>query len=241
MLDYAGQAVRQVKLLVQYIAERFKKQLSSYRIKHILQQAGYRWKRMRKSLKKKRNEEDFHFFKQELALLHEEERKGELDVVYFDETGISLTPVVPYAWQKKKQVYELPSLPSKNLTVLGFMNLKSQCQSYLVEGAANSRVVAACIEDFSKEIKKKTVVILDQASIHQNKEIQKKKKQWQEKGLFLQFLPPYCPELNKIEILWKHLKYYWLDLQAYQDLENFQKSLVEVLKNIGTKYHINFT
>lgn len=235
-----GQAVRQVKLLVEYVAVHFKKQLSSWTIKRLLKQAGYRWKRMRKSLKQKRDEQAFLFFKEELRLLHEEEAKGALEVIYFDETGLSLTPVVPYGWQKKNEVYELPSVRSQNLTVLGFMNSKSQCYSFLVEGAANSQIVAACIDEYAKEIKKKTVLILDQASIHQNRLVQQRKKEWQRKGLFLQFLPPYCPELNKIEILWKHLKYYWIDLQAYQSFDDLEKNLIEVLLNIGKKYRITF-
>jgi transposase len=28
--------------------------------------------------------------------------------------------------------------------------------------------------------------------------------------LILKYLPPYSPELNLIEILWRHIKYRWL-------------------------------
>jgi hypothetical protein len=28
-------------------------------------------------------------------------------------------------------------------------------------------------------------------------------------GLYLYYLPPYSPELNRIEILWKHAKHFW--------------------------------
>lgn len=93
------------------------------------------------------------------------------------------------------------------------------------------------MEEFAKGIKKKTVLILDQASIHQNRLIQQRKMEWQKKDLFLQLLPPYCPELNKDEVLWKHLKYYRMDLKPYQSLEDLEKYLVEVLQNMGKKYY----
>ena len=30
---------------------------------------------------------------------------------------------------------------------------------------------------------------------------------WLAKGVGVHFLPPYCPELNQIEILWRKIKY----------------------------------
>ena len=107
-------------------------------------------------------------------------------------------------------------------------------------GAADSEIVIACMDDFAGQITKKTVVILDRASIHTSSKMQQKAKQWQKQGLYLQFLPAYCPELNLIEILWKHVKYYWLDLSAYQYMDILREMLTEILKNIGSKYHITF-
>ena len=53
---HVGQAVRQIKRLVEYVREVFGKQVSIWTIKRILKAAGYRWKRMRRSLKQKRDE-----------------------------------------------------------------------------------------------------------------------------------------------------------------------------------------
>jgi hypothetical protein len=33
--------------------------------------------------------------------------------------------------------------------------------------------------------------------------------------LIIKYLPPYSPELNLIEILWRFMKYYWLPFSAY--------------------------
>lgn len=240
MLAYVNQATRQVKHLVVYVAEQFGKQVSVWTIKRILKAAGYRYKRMRRSLRSKQDTVLFDFFQQELHELHAMEVNGELEVYYFDEAGVNLTPAIPYAWQPKNSRYELPSERSQNLTILGFMNRQCHCHSFLFEGAANGKVVAVCMDAFAEQITKKTIVVLDQASIHTSKHIQQKIPEWQQKGLYLQFIPSYCPELNLIEILWKFIKYYWLDLTAYQSIVALKESLVEVLGNIGTKYQIKF-
>jgi len=56
----------------------------------------------------------------------------------------------------------------------------------------------------------------------------------------LHFLPPYSPELNLIEILWRKLKYEWLPLDAYQSYGHLKKWLLEILDNVGEKFQITF-
>lgn len=107
-------------------------------------------------------------------------------------------------------------------------------------GAADSEVVTACMNEFAGQITKKTVVILDRASIYTSKKMQQRAKQWQKQGLYLQFLPAYCPELNLIEILWKHVKYYWLAVSAYHNMTSLKDQLTKVLEDIGSNYRVSF-
>jgi transposase len=53
------------------------------------------------------------------------------------------------------------------------------------------------------------IVLLDNANIHRGAAMELKREQWQQSGLYLYYLPPYSPELNRIEILWKQAKYFW--------------------------------
>ena len=57
----------------------------------------------------------------------------------------------------------------------------------------------------------------------------------------MQFIPAYCPELNYIEILWKHIKYHWLKIDAYKNIETLTLELDKILNQIGDKYRITFT
>ncbi|KJR40052.1 transposase, partial [Candidatus Magnetoovum chiemensis] len=103
-----------------------------------------------------------------------------------------------------------------------------------------TETVIACIDDFSKCLKKKTVLVIDNASVHTSKAIKAKIPQWQEKGLELFYLPTYSPELNLIEILWRFMKYEWIEFYAYKSWENLIEYVENVLRNFGEKYIINY-
>lgn len=195
---------------------------------------------MRHSLRDKRNELDFRYFQEELKELESLETQGEIDLFYFDETGINLTPSIPYAWIPKGTRSLLPCNKSENMTILGFMNRQNSLYSYAFEGAANSEIVIQCMDDFCDQITKKTIVVLDNATIHTSNLMKAKRKEWKQKGLWLQFIPPYCPELNLIEILWKQLKYKWTKKEHYNSFEELWENVCHILKNVGSEYHILF-
>jgi len=46
---------------------------------------------------------------------------------------------------------------------------------------------------------KKTVVVMDNASIHTSEEFEECLPQWKKKGLIIKYLTPYSPELNLID------------------------------------------
>jgi len=111
---------------------------------------------------------------------------------------------------------------------------------YMSLPTINSEVVTACFDHFSNIITKKTVVIIDNAPTHTSKLFNKNVKKWEERGLFIKKLPPYSPELNLIEILWRFIKYKWLPFSAYNSLKDLADEIENILKNIGRKFRINF-
>ena len=195
---------------------------------------------MRRSLKLKRDENEFGKAKDELEGLKEQHCLGNIDLYYFDEAGFSLVPPVSYGWQPIGITLEIPSTRSKQLNVLGFLSLSSQLTSYIAECTVDSDVVIACFDSFCETLKNVTIVIIDNASPHSSKKFASRKTEWEKKGLFFYPLPPYCPELNFIEMLWRMIKYQWLDLKAYSNVKSLYKYLSDVLSQVGTRYTINF-
>ena len=96
------------------------------------------------------------------------------------------------------------------------------------------------MDKFASHIVKRTVVILDNSPIHRSKKFGVKIKDWEKMDLLIYFLPPYSPELNLIEILWRRIKYQWLPFDAYLGFQNLKERLLYVLQNFGRKYDIIF-
>ncbi len=215
-------------------------EISQWTLKRMAKDVGLRWKRMRKSLKSKRNQTEFEQVQAEIVVLHEQEAAGEVDVYYFDESGFSLTPEVPYAWQAVGETIEIPSSRSNRLNVLGFINKQQDFHATTIQGYVNSGTVIAAFDSFCATIRKKTVVLLDNASIHTSVIFKGKLAEWKTHGLIIKYLPTYSPELNLIEIVWRFIKYSWLPLTSYLSFKNLKKNLQEVLDGIGSKYQITF-
>jgi hypothetical protein len=166
---------------------------------------------------------------------------GQHDLYYFDEAGFSLTPSVPYGWQPIGERVLLPSSRSQQLNVLGFMKHDgTHLDPYVTEGTVDAAIVIACMDNFCRKLTRPTTVVLDNAPIHGSRWFESMIPKWEADNLFLWFLPPYCPELNLIELLWKQIKYRWLPLNAYDSFENLSDSLNSVLASVGSKFNIAF-
>ncbi|MEP1645168.1 transposase, partial [Rhodopirellula bahusiensis] len=56
---------------------------------------------------------------------------------------------------------------------------------------------------------------------------------WAARGLLVYHLPPYSPELNSIERLWKKLKYQLMPVEAWEKFSTLLKTLTSKLCDIG--------
>lgn len=165
---------------------------------------------------------------------------GKMDLYYCDESHFGLTPNVSSTWQHKDRPVLLPAAKGKRLSVFGLMNLDCKLSSWMVEGSINSETSIALLDEFTAQITKKTVVIIDNAPIHRSKKFMAKIDSWARRNLLIYFLPPYSPELNLIETLWKHIKYYWLPFDAFLNFQNLKERLTQTLNLVGSKWIINY-
>jgi transposase len=241
-LKWIEQSPRSLKNVVEQLAQQFSVQLNCATLRRLCKQNKLSWKRIRKSTKLKRNPELFEKSRQELAALIELEKQNLIDLYYFDESGFTLEPCVPYAWQPIKQAIEVACSKSKRLNVLGFMNKKCDFQSMIFEGSITSSIVVHCIDMFASSLKNRpTYLVIDNASIHTSGEFNENLERWKELGLNIVRLAPYSPELNLIEILWRKIKYEWMPFSAYDSFKALNDNLYDILANIGKKYTINFS
>jgi len=168
------------------------------------------------------------------------EDSGYIDLYFGDESHFGLTPRVPYAWQTKENPILLPAAKGKYLNVVGLMTRKNDLFFEVLETTFNSEKFISFMDNFVNKIVKKTVVILDNCPIHKSRKFMAKIEEWKEQDVWIYFLPPYSPELNLIEILWRRIKYQWLPFDACLCFQNLKERLSFVLKNFGKLYDIIF-
>ncbi len=127
------------------------------------------------------------------------------------------------------------------MNVLGFLDINnSKLFASNTYFRVDTDVVIEVFNQFVKQITKHTVVVLDNASIHRSKKFKDKINEWKKQGLTLFYLPPYSPELNPIEMLWKFMKYYWIEFDAYESTENMKNYVEKVISGYGDEFEICF-
>lgn len=168
------------------------------------------------------------------------EDQGYLKVYFADESGFSLDPAIPYGWQPCGKYTAIVPQKSKRRNVFGLFTRDNEFEGYDTTGSINAELLIAFIDDFALKTKQKSVIVLDNAPFHHANIFKNKIEEWAKQDVFIWFLPTYSPHLNKIETLWRKIKYEWLKPQDYLNWDTLNVALDDIFNNIGYKFKINF-
>ena len=159
----------------------------------------------------------------------------------------------------------MPSVQGRGLNCFVLLSRANECRFETTTQNINGAFIVEQLEKLSFGLKRLTVVVLDNAPVHVApvhvapvhvapvhvapvhvapvhvaKRVQERRVFWQERGLFLFFLPPYCPHLNIVEVLWRKLKYQWLRPQDYLESDALFYQVRQALAAVGTLLKIHF-
>lgn len=155
-----------------------------------------------------------------------------------------------YAWQfkgKKGTKQVLSNTGRRRLNIIGAINAISfEPSILLLEGICDQEVIMEFLSQIRKQypLPKKILIFLDNARYNRAYNVQNKAKKL---GIKLMYLPPYSPNLNLIERLWKFFKkkimknkYYPTFEIFYQHIEHFFIHFHSFDKEIKTLLTHNF-
>jgi transposase len=147
--------------------------------------------------------------------------------VYLDEVDIHLNPKIGPAWMNRGKQKEVMT-PGQNVKryVCGALNVKTGCIDSAAGERKNGQLFIATLQRLLETYPKATMihVVLDNFRIHSSKQVQAWMKQNGHR-IKLHFLPPYCPDHNKIERKWK-------DLHAAVTRNHRCKTIEELMSNV---------
>lgn len=173
-------------------------------------------------------------------MLEQRCNQGEIDLYYGDETQISEEGYVPYGWQFRDENISIQSANGKQINCFGMISRDNDFVYETTYETINTNFIIEQLNRFSYRIKKHTIIVLDNASVHQSKAMLAMQKTWAKRRLFVFYLPPYSPHLNIIERLWKEMKARWIQTKDYEDEQLLFYSTKLILHAIGKDLFINF-
>ena len=149
------------------------------------------------------------------------------DNVYFmDEGRFGLKSTYSRTWTRKGVTPTVRVLQGyKNFYAYSCVSPQSGDHFTLFLPETNSEMMSLFLEEFSKEHPgEQLLVILDQAGWHSSKELKIPE------NIELTYLPPYSPELNPVERLWRHLKAAATHNILHATLDELMDSLQEAIQ-----------
>ena len=190
-------------------------------------------------LEKKRDPERFERARGDIEDLIQQAQAGEIELAYVDEAGFAPQPPNRSAWSKVGETHAVVSKRSQRLNVIGALLSSGRLMMAKLWHSVTGLWFFGFLMALIERVKKPMVVILDNASIHTAKALEPYWELLKEKGMRFYFLPPYSPELNRIEILCKKMKYEWLPFKSFTPTE-LEQAIDKIGAGFGSEYQLTF-
>jgi transposase len=169
------------------------------------------------------------------------DREHQCELLYFDESGFSPNPPVQYGWTLIGQTRAVEPLAHRQrVNVLGALRHDGPLVWTTQQRPTKRDDVIAFFDRIADQPHSvPRIVLLDNAGIHKGDVMEKQRRRWAKNELCLYYLPPYSPELNRIEILWKHAKYFWRRYSSADGMDLLAE-IQSLTKGFGSEFTVNF-
>jgi transposase len=179
--------------------------------------------------------------KEALSLLEEQSVAQNIDFFYGDESSVSEEGYVPYGWQFSDEKVCIEVKRGRSLNCFALLSRDNQLIYSCTEQNITSDYIIEQLDQLSLKITKPTVVALDNARIHTAQKVKECLEGWQNRGLYIFYLPTYSPHLNITERLWKELKGRWLRPEDYLTADSLFYAVRLALDAVGKDLSIHFS
>lgn len=160
-------------------------------------------------------------------------------MAFVDEAGFALTPPNRNAWSPAGQCHATTAVRGKRLNIIGALLSSGGLFTAKLWCHTTAELFAGFLGLLLEKANGPLTVIVDNASVHTAKAIRPLMALLKQRGLTLFFLPPYSPELNRIEILWRKIKYEWMAFKT-RDAPTLEADLDDIFGKFGKHYQFSF-
>jgi transposase len=153
-------------------------------------------------------------------------------LVFIDETGITLSMTSRYAWSEagERAVDRAPFRRGGSATLVAALTLTGVEAPFLFPGAMDGTALRTYVSEVLVPcLPRRSIVIWDNLAVHGDPAVRDALKV---KDITIEFLPPYSPDLNPIELAWSKLKNY-LRHVAERDWSRLTRAVRTSLRDIA--------
>jgi len=164
------------------------------------------------------------------------DKADDVEVVFIDAVHPEHNAMAAYGWIKKGEKRQLKTNSGRQrLNLHGAVNAETMEITIIESETINRDSTVQLLEilDNKYSYLSQLIVILDNASYHYSQEVRDVVNA--SPRLKLVYLPPYSPELNLIERVWRFFKKNVLYNKYYENLAEFRKAAIEFFKTIGDR------
>lgn len=223
---------RTAKEIVDHITRTYKFRFSVIGVTKLLHRLGFSYKKPKIIPGKADLEKQAEFLKKYLEI---KSNLKENDQIYFlDSTHPTHNTITSCGWilkGNKNDKFVKTNSGRNRINLNGALNLKNHSAIVLSEKTINKFATIKLLKRLCREHKTgKIHLILDNASHHHAKIV----KLWIKKHrrFKLDFLPPYSPNLNLIERLWRFFHQRILWNRYFETFDEFKKTSLKFFKNL---------
>lgn len=159
-------------------------------------------------------------------------------IITFDEASFRLVPVYKKVWffkgEKPKGIF---FWSNKKINIFGAL-IDGKKLYYEFYDSLNTLVFKAFLSGLMKKLnkKKKYLFLLDNAAYHKSSSIMKYIAAL-DRNIFVEFFPPYSPELNPTETCWKSVRADVTNSTYFPTLESMEQEIESFLA--GKRFKLN--
>lgn len=161
------------------------------------------------------------------TLIEIKEQNPNKPILYFDESRFGTKTKTGLGWFKKGSRTQVKvKLGFKNFYLYSSANPANGKHFTLLMPNVDTACMNVYLEELSKEIKTDFILIMDGAGWHKSKNL------IIPENIQIILLPPYCPELNPVERLWKYIKDNTIKNKVFETLQNLEDEVCEFIAKL---------
>jgi len=218
-----------------YVEEKFGIAYSVSGMTHLLHRLGFVYKQTKAVPHKADEQAQVAFLKEKLPGILEEVDQGQAVVYFSDGRHSTHNTKTGRGWIRKGQDFEVDcNSGRKRLNINAAVNgLKPEHLVYDIADSVNAQSTQRLCRKLLRKHPQKTIyLICDNAPYNRNKMLQNWAK---DQRIEFVFLPPYSPNLNLIERLWRLMRKKAINSIYYDTYSKFKEGITNFLNN--TKYY----